>query len=191
MIFTIFCSLLLNVFFTVLAVKKIEPIHTFFYPIAWYTFLVFISGVNFLVAHALSRRTHLSRETISEFSIFNWKNFPKLACTSVFVWLVFELINLQLKNWAYHDVPSNILVLHIFGFLCFSTVLPGIFNIAIFFEHLLRVQPKKIIVNQALLNKFFLLGSISLLLLFTLPKIFFPLAWLCFIFLLEPLNFKC
>ncbi|MDI6640879.1 MAG: hypothetical protein QME68_01020 [Elusimicrobiota bacterium] len=176
MIFIAIANFLLNICFTILSASYVEPIRTFFYPIAWYTFLVSISAVNYLISN-------------KEFTIFNYKNFAKTAFISVFVWLIFELFNLRLKNWAYCDVPPNISGLHIFGFLCFSTVLPGIFNIANFFEKLFRVQSKTTTVNPTVLNKFFLLGIISVILLLTLPKIFFPLLWLCFIFILEPLNF--
>lgn len=175
-VFAIFSGLSLNIIFTILASKKIEPVYTYFYPIAWYTFLVFISGINFLISK-------------KEFTIFNWKNFIKAGVISYGLWLIFELFNLRLKNWAYHGIPLSSPILPLFGFLSYATVVLGIFNVANLLERIFKVKPKEITVNQSSLDIFLVLGIVSTILVLVLPKFCFPLVWLCFIFLMEPLNF--
>jgi len=47
----------------------------------------------------------------------------------------------------------------------------------------------RIKVTSILLYSSVFIGVISIFLIINLPRIFFPLVWLCFIFLLEPINY--
>jgi hypothetical protein len=119
------------------------------------------------------------------------KEFALLLPLSVCFWLVFELYNLVLKNWGYVLVPESIGLRWIGYTLAFATVLPAVFET---FELLdvygvldnsrTRPLPKSTIWY----GPFLLCGIATLLLPLVWPHIFFPLIWIGFVFLLEPIN---
>lgn len=115
-----------------------------------------------------------------------------MAFISVFVWLIFELFNLRLKNWSYHDLPQNLFERWIGYFVAYASVVPAMQEISLFAETILKKRKLalfRIKVTPVLLNLSVFFGVLSIFLALSKPRIFFPLAWLCFIFLLEPCNF--
>jgi hypothetical protein len=121
------------------------------------------------------------------------RDFLFMAFISVFLWLIFELFNLRLKNWSYFDLPQARAERWMGYCLAYATVIPALMEISYFFQTLLKNCEKGIFqlkITTPLLRLFIFLGLISFLLPLFFPRIFFPLVWLCFIFLIEPLNYK-
>lgn len=120
------------------------------------------------------------------------KNFLFSAFISVLVWLVFELFNLRVKNWTYHDLPANILERWLGYFVAYASVIPAMREISLFIQSFLskkRLALFRVRGAPALLKSWFFSGIILIILALTWPRLFFPFGWLCFIFLLEPLNY--
>jgi len=153
---------------------------TWFYCFAWWFFILIIDGINF----------RLNKSSLLKRSL---KSFISIAVFSVSVWLVFEVINLFMKNWVYLNLPDNIFERWAGYFIAFATVIPALIELADLFGYVLR--NKKLAIFRIKTTPFglkflFILGIISLSLSILLSEYFFPLAWLCFIFLLEPINYK-
>ena len=151
-----------------------------FYCCAWWSFLLFLDGVNF-------RRTGASH-------LFDGApDFLFSALLSVPVWLVFELFNLRLRNWSYHGLPASLPERWAGYFLGFATVIPALKIISAFIRslgHKTRPFRKRLTVTPALLRLSFVLGAVSLAAALAWPRLFFPLVWLGFVFLFEPLNYR-
>jgi hypothetical protein len=152
---------------------------TWFYCFAWWSFILVMDSLNF----RLNRFSPLSEST---------KTFFYTAFVSVFVWLVFELFNLRLKNWHYHDLPSPFMERWLGYFIAFASVIPALQEISCFMQSFLEKKNPSLFRLKA--SPFFLKTSVFVGLFFIFltiiwPQLFFPLVWLCFIFLLEPLNY--
>jgi len=153
---------------------------TWFYCFAWWSFLLALDGVNV-------RRTGAS-------TLFGaGSDFLFSAFLSVPVWLVFELFNLRLKNWSYQGVPASLPERWAGYFIAFATVIPALKIIAAFIRSLHKNKKwacGRLAVTPAFLRLSLVLGFASLTATLVWPRLFFPLVWLGFIFLLEPLNYR-
>lgn len=152
---------------------------TWFFSFAWWSFILIMDSINF----RKSKTSPLSD---------SFRNFLFSAFISVFVWLIFELFNLRLRNWSYHNLPSNIFIRWLGYFVAFATVIPALRELALFAEGIFKGKNLalfKIRTTSALLKAFLAMGIVSVFLSLTWPRIFFPFVWLCFIFLLEPINY--
>ena len=107
---------------------------------------------------------------------------------SVTVWLIFEALNLALKNWGYVAMTPVGWVRWGGYILAFATVLPGILLTAQVMEALgawkdLKGRP----FNPGNWQPVSLLVGVALLILpLTFPHYAFPLVWGAFFFLLDP-----
>lgn len=176
----LYTGLLILISSFVLLGLKIPFIKTWYYSFAWWGFILFLDSVNF-------RRTHSSLIYDSGKKLFFW------MFISVSVWLVFELFNLRLENWSYHHLPSNLSERWLGYFVAFATVIPALKELSHFFRSFL--EGKNIHLFRFHVTPTFLWMSISggivcIILILFWPQVFFPLVWLCFIFLLEPINYK-
>lgn len=167
------------IFFAFLLALQIPFIKKWFYCFAWWSFILIMDSINF-------RKRKVS--PLSE----STKNFLFSAFISVFVWLIFELFNLRLKNWSYHHLPSSAFERQLGYFIAFASVIPAMREISFFIESFL--QNKKLALfrlraSPILLKFCVFLGVVCIFLPLIWPSLFFPLVWLCIIFLLEPLNF--
>jgi hypothetical protein len=153
---------------------------TWFYSFAWWSFILIMDGINFRLSH-------------SSFLFKSTALFIQTALFSVSVWLVFELINVSLKNWMYLNLPENTLERWIGYFIAFATVIPALKELSDFFHYLLpqeKLSLFRIQVSPFLLNIFLGIGVVFLILTISFPQYFFPLVWLCFIFILEPISYR-
>lgn len=150
-----------------------------FFCLAWWSFILILDSLNF----RLRGSSPLSRSPVLFFS---------RALFSVLVWLLFELINLRMQNWSYHHLPAARAERWIGYFIAFASVIPALEELALLAEPLLanKLRLFRIKVTRFLLRVVAAAGFLSLLLALAWPRIFFPLPWLGFIFLLEPLNYR-
>lgn len=152
---------------------------TWFYCFAWWSFILVVDSLNF---------RHRKSSPLSESA----KTFLYSAFISVFVWLVFELFNLRLKNWHYHDLPSHFMERWLGYFIAFASVIPALREISCFLKGYLdkkNLDLFRLKTSSSFLKACLSLGLVFIFLSITWPRLFFPLVWLCFILLLEPLNF--
>jgi len=164
---------------TLLLVLRITFMKTWFFCFAWWSLILFLDSWNF-------------RRQRSSLLSGSFGKFLFMAYLSVFIWVVFELFNLRLKNWSYHRLPLHAPERWAGYFMAFASVVPALKELSILFGDFLkgkrlalfRISPKPI-----LLWGFILLGLLSVFFVMLWPKIFFPLPWLCFIFLLDPINY--
>jgi hypothetical protein len=167
--------------------RKIEPISTWFYCFAWWSYILLADNLllKFRGRSLLSGRRH-------EF----WKMLP----LSIFIWLIFEVYNWSLKNWMYEVGPIPIWQRWIGYALSFATVLPGIFITSDLVEIGLFGRAQKTAAsecpdlsgerNSSPSPLFITLGLAMTIAPFLWPHYFFPTVWLGPVFLLDPLLEK-
>jgi hypothetical protein len=178
--FHIIIGFIILIFSEIMMFKGIKPFSTLFYPFAWWSYILIMDGIIYKIKNnslIMNRR----------------KEFLLLIPWSIFIWLIFELINIYMKNWYYINLPQE-KGIRWFGYgISYATVLPGIFLTAEFLDSIglfKRIRIKRIVVNRSLYILFIFIGVISLIGPIILPKYFFPFIWVSFIFLLEPVNHK-
>jgi hypothetical protein len=159
-------------------VLLVEPIPTFYYHLAWWSYVVAADDVN----RRLSGRSLLRDRP---------RRFLWLAAASVLWWTAFEAINLRLGNWYYVMDTSSRAVRWTGGVLAFATVLPGIVETLSLVENLgalrrVRVAPMRW--TRAKEAACLALGAACFALPLLWPDVFFPLTWGSFVFLMEPWN---
>jgi hypothetical protein len=172
---------------------------TWFTPIMW-------TGYILLVDALIARRTGQSWLTTRR------REFGFLAVLSVLSWLIFEVYNLKLKNWAYVGVPREQWQFDLGMLWSFATITPAIFQTAELLEVLWPVgstdetdgtknsenpaphQPHPLHPLTKNLTALSLLGlafvAIPPLLPDWLAPYTFGFVWLGFIGLLEPVNLR-
>jgi hypothetical protein len=151
-----------------------------FYLFAWWPFILIVDSLNF-------RRGGTSLFTRPE------RDILFMAFVSVSVWLIFELFNLRLRNWSYHELPDPLWQRWLGYFTAFASVVPALVVLAEFFRHrpALRKLPfPRIKPSLPLLRLSTSIGVTLLALTLFWPRLFFPCVWLCLIFLLEPLQYR-
>jgi len=121
------------------------------------------------------------------------REFVLLLPWSVCFWLIFELYNTELNNWKYVQVPEFVVFRWIGYILAFATVLPALFETfqlldiyGLFKNSHTRPIPK----STRWYGPFVIFGITTLVVPLVWPRIFFPLIWIGFIFLLEPINHR-
>ena len=156
----------------------VEPFISWYYHWAWWSYIFAVDGLN----RRLAGRSLLRDEP---------RRFLYLAMVSVVLWTFFEALNLRLGNWYYvMDHPLR-LVRWTGGVLAFATVLPALFETEALLRNLgilrsLRVAPLRW--SPAKTRVSVVLGLACFALPLFWPRVFFPLTWGSFIFLLEPWN---
>jgi hypothetical protein len=174
----LFAALAVFVLATAGLALLVEPIPTWYYHLAWWSYIVGVDDLN----RRLSGRSLLRDR--------RW-HFAWLAGVSVLWWSLFELANLRLGNWYYvMSLPSRGLR-WTGGVLAFASVLPGILETLELLENLPRlrsVRVRPLAWSAGKERVVIALGLASLVLPLAWPEVFFPLTWGSLVFLLEPWN---
>ena len=163
-----------------LHLRKIDPFYSWFYCFAWWSYILTIDAI----IYRLKGNSLIVNRTKEFFLMIPW---------SVFIWLIFEAANLTLENWYYINLPNSIVERWLGYAIAYGTVLPGIFETTEFLETLAvfkKIRIKRIILSEKGHHVFILLGVLCLVFSVSIPKFFFPLIWVGFIFLLEPFNYR-
>lgn len=164
----------------ILHLKKVEPFYSWFYCFAWWSYILFIDAL----IYRLKGNSLLMNRTKEFFLLIPW---------SVFIWLIFEAANLSLENWYYINLPNSRVERWSAYFIAYGTVLPGIFETTELLETLGLFKHtfiKKTVISEKGLNLLILLGVLCLVSSVSFPQYCFPLIWVGFIFLLEPLLYR-
>ncbi len=157
-----------------------EPFFSWYYCFAWWSYIAFAEAW----LHYHGARSLLMAAP---------QRFLRLLPVSLNIWLLFEVFNFRLHNWAYINLPVSMGFRWLGYAVSFATVLPAIFTTSSLLESLglfrtrvtTRFTPPK-----AWYRAFVSIGLGFLLLSLLWPRFFFPLVWGGFIFLLEPLNHR-
>ncbi len=157
-----------------------EPFTTYFYCFAWWSYILVADALVYWIRgeSLLLNRT---------------RTFLLMIPLSIFVWCIFEAFNFRLANWHYVDVPHETWRRWLGYAVAYGTVLPGLCETA----HLLKgmgffrgISWKGLNPSPRLLRTLIFLGGMSLLAALLLPRYCFPLVWLGFALLIDPLNYR-
>ncbi|MBP1695656.1 MAG: hypothetical protein H6Q41_844 [Deltaproteobacteria bacterium] len=160
--------------------KKIDPFYGWFYCFAWWAYIFTIDAV----IYRLKGNSLIVNRTGEFFLMIPW---------SIFLWLIFESANLALRNWYYINLPHGMAERWLGYAIAYGTVLPGMFETAELLEALgvlKRSKIKKTALSPGGHSVLILLGAFCLASSVLVPEYFFPLIWVGFIFLLDPLNYR-
>jgi hypothetical protein len=161
---------------------KAEPFHTYFYLISWWSYILFADAWLYLRG---GDSLILARPV--RFLFF-------LAPFSAVLWFGFEAFNFRLQNWHYLFVPGQTALRWAGNFLAFATVLPGLFLTANLLDHygvFRKNEFSQFFVQELPAAAFWgsvSAGTVLLALPLIWPKLFFPLVWIGFVFLIDPVN---
>ncbi|MBI2499614.1 hypothetical protein HYV88_05210 [Candidatus Woesearchaeota archaeon] len=159
---------------------KIQPFASWYFPIIWIGYILVLDAINKKIS---------GKSLISD----NKNNFFGILIISALFWWVFEFTNLSVHNWGYIGIMGDLRLRNLFGLLSFATVLPAFFetyelirNIHLFDKLKLK---KKHDITKRFLHTMMVIGIIFFILPLLFPKLAFPLVWLSFYFILDPINY--
>lgn len=165
---------------------KIEPFSRYYFPFIWIGYILLIDALVY-------------RFSDSSLLMKDRKKFLWLFVMSAVIWWLYELVNIKVGNWSYSDNQGSVglfspaLVTNVYATVSFATVLPAIFETYDLVKALHAFDHIKLRASHALkkpaLYAMILLGVLSLGLPMIRPDIFYPLVWLSFFFLLDPINY--
>ncbi len=160
--------------------RGVEPVATYFTPIAWSSYILIADAAVF----ALTGRSRLRDAPVV---------LAQMALLSVPLWLIFEAYNLRLENWTYVGVPPGWPAAALGYVWSFATITPAIFETSDLVQGLLPavpIEPWKI--SRAAENILIFAGAACLITPLLLPRAiapyFFGLVWVGFVLLLDPVN---
>jgi len=167
----------------------IEPVATWFTPIAWSAYILIADAAVL----ALTNRSRLNDAPIV---------VARLAFLSIPLWLIFEAYNLRLQNWTYVGLPRAWPAAS-FGYVwSFATITPAVFETADLVQAVLPAQspgplpePEQNSPRKTSRTAEFILmvsGAACLLIPLFVPRhvaaYLFALVWIGFLLVLDPLN---
>ncbi len=164
----------------ILLFRKVDPFYSWFYCFAWWPYILIVDAI----IYRLKGNSLIVSRTKEFFLMIPW---------SVFIWLIFEAANLSLENWYYMNIPHSYWERWPGYAVAYGTVLPGIFETTELLETLglfKNSKIKKTVITGEGHFVFALLGTLWLLSSIYIPEYFFPLIWVGFILLLEPINYR-
>ena len=164
----------------VVMLRHVEPVATYFTPIAWSACILVIDAAVL----AITGRSRLNDAPIV---------LVRMAVLSIPLWVIFEAYNLRLQNWTYVGVPAEKWRAFLGYGWSFATITPAIFEVADLVQAILppiASQPRRL--SIAAENVMMVCGAACLILPLALPQRIaaycFALVWLGFILLLDPIN---
>ncbi|MEW6324685.1 MAG: hypothetical protein AB1515_04795 [Nitrospirota bacterium] len=161
-------------------VLRVELVLTWFYPIVWWSYIFMFDAVVW-------------RRTGASLIWDNGRRFWLMAWWSAAIWLIFEVFNLRLENWWYHDIPAARWQRWPGTIIAFATVVPllavterllasfGLFD---------RLRTSTRSVTPGFLRNFQIAGGAMLLAALAVPRYAFPLVWGGAFFLIDPVNYR-
>jgi hypothetical protein len=166
-------------------VFKIEPFASWYFPIIW---LGYILAIDALI-YKLRKDSLLSNRPYQLFGMF---------IISALLWYLFEFANMAINNWNYSGLDGlkssgGFFNKNLFGTLSFATVLPAFFETVELIRSLHLFDKKKLKkkynINRKTLYFMLFLGITCFFLPLFFPAFAFPLIWLSFYLILDPINY--
>src|ERR1700722_12154419 len=116
------------VFAEVLMFARVEPVATYFTPIAWSAYILIADAAVL----TLTDRSRLNDAPIV---------VARLAFLSIPLWLIFEAYNLRLQNWTYVGLPRAWPAALLGYAWSFATITPAVFETADLVQAVLPASP--------------------------------------------------
>lgn len=158
---------------------KIQPFADWYFPIIWFSYILVIDSLVYKI-----RKNSLINN--------HFFHFLGLLVLSTIFWHIFEFFNIFAQNWRYIGI-ENIVGKEILRLISYSTVLPALFETTSLIKsiHLFdRIKlKKKHKITKTFLYTMVILGILCFFLPVFFPEFTFPLIWLSFFFVLDPINF--
>ena len=174
----------------VLLFARVEPVATYFTPIAWSAYILIADAAVL----ALTNRSRLNDAPIV---------VARLAFLSIPLWLIFEAYNLRLQNWTYVGLPRAWPAALLGYAWSFATISPAVFESADLVQAILPAQsgdplaepaPQHRKISRAAEFILMISGAACLLVPLLVPRhlaaYLFALVWIGFLLLLDPLNHR-
>jgi hypothetical protein len=162
--------------------RRVEPVATYFTPLAWTGYLLAVDAAVF----SLRGRSRLVSAP---------RQFVSAALWSIPLWLIFEAYNLHLQNWTYVGMPAAFWQRALGSLWAFATIIPALLESADLLAALGLFKSTSARGWRFWLgnvNLMVIIGALFLAVPLALPAqwaaYLFALVWLGFIFLLEPIN---
>jgi hypothetical protein len=160
--------------------RGIEPIATYFTPIAWSAYILIADAAVL----ALTNRSRLNDAP---------HTLARMALLSIPLWLIFEAYNLRLQNWTYVGVPAGWRGALLGYGWSFATITPAVFETSDLVQAILPPLPgESWKIPRAAENALIACGAACLLIPLVVPRAvaarLFLLVWIGFVLLLDPLN---
>ncbi len=180
------CGLLLILLSEFCLIRRIEPVTTWFYCFAWWSYILLADNL-LLKLRGRSLLNDNRREL--------WGMLP----LSVLIWLLFEAYNFVIRNWSYDLVPAEAWLRWPGYILAFATVLPAIFITSDLVELLLARLSRRVASEYPILPSspstkpsriFVIFGLILTIAPLLWPRYFFATVWIGPIFVFNPLLEK-
>ncbi len=164
---------------------KIEPFASWYFPIIWVGYILAIDAL----VYKLRKDSLLSNRPSQLFGMF---------IISALFWYLFEFANMALNNWSYSGIEAlknseSFFNKDLFGVLSFATVLPAFFETTELIRsiHLFdrKTLKRKHDIKKKTVFSMIILGILCFLLPLLFPEFAFPLIWLSFFLILDPINY--
>lgn len=164
----------LNFFF------KVQPFANWYFPLVWFGYILVVDAL----VYSIRKESLISNR---------FYRFLGLLLLSVLFWYSFEFLNIFVGNWAYSGGEVLGIFRHVHRILAFSTVLPALFETTELIRtvHLfdkIRLKRKHNI-TKAFLHVIMLSGVACFIAPVFLPAFAYPLVWLSFFLILDPVNY--
>lgn len=158
---------------------KIQPFANWYFPIVWYGYILVIDAL----IYKLRNDSLISKR---------FPQFLGMIFISMLFWWVFEFMNLSVGTWRYSGLRGLGSYANLFGSISFSTVLPAFFETVELIRSVRLFERKKLHKKHKITPKFLHcmigIGVFSLIASMLVPKFAFPLVWMSFFFILDPIN---
>jgi hypothetical protein len=160
---------------------KLEPFATKYFIIIWGGYILTIDAL----VYKLRGKSFFMNSKYQFFGLFG---------LSALFWWVFEFVNVTLGNWNYNGVGGSAILTNIgWKTIYFSTVLPALFetyelirSVHLFDKVKLHRKHK---ISKVLLGTLVGIGVICFILPLIYPTYAYPLVWVTFFFILDPINY--
>ena len=160
-------------------ILKIQPFALWYFPLIWLGYILTIDAM----VYKLRRDSLLSNRP---------RQLLGMALISMLLWWVFEFINLNVQNWSYQGT-SGMVKSNLMASLAFATVLPALFETTELFRTINLFKSAhlrhKYRITKRFVHSMMIAGLLCLIAPLILPAFAFPLVWLSFFLLLDPLNY--
>ena len=170
--------------------RRVEPVATYFTPIAWTAYILIADAAVFSLRGESRLRSAPRPSTSLGASEFAWTAF-----WSVPLWLLFEAYNWRLKNWEYVGMPEALWEQALGSIWAFATIIPALVETSDLLAALgwwEKTTARGWGVFLRHRRALGVTGAMFLLLPLAVPvrwaAYLFALVWLGFAFLLEPVN---
>ncbi|MBI4175582.1 MAG: hypothetical protein HY518_00105 [Candidatus Aenigmarchaeota archaeon] len=159
---------------------KVQPFASWYFPIVWLGYILTIDAL----VYKLRKDSLISNR---------FPQFIGMLLISMLFWWIFEFVNIPLQNWSYLGTENLGNLRNIFGSASFASVLPALFETVELIRtvHLFDGMElrKRHNITKRMLHSMIGLGIVFFLAPIFIPAFAFPLIWLSFFLILDPINY--